>query len=126
MNADLNMKPFIGIQKVTASNKVYTDKYFIKSEDDVEYIMSEESFNEVFKEPKTLKHIINKDLKLPHQIRVLNEAKELEDRVSKLNEFVTYNDLFLSLSKDEQDRLQKQLLAMIYYLTILVERISNF
>lgn len=62
----------------------------------------------------------------PHQDRVILETRELQDKVNKLSVFITTNTIFNKLDIDEQNRLRQQLNAMIYYLTILVERINNF
>jgi hypothetical protein len=63
---------------------------------------------------------------LPHQERVLIETKELGEKVNKLYDFINNNKIFITLSLDEQTRLSQQLIAMQYYLTILIERINEF
>lgn len=62
----------------------------------------------------------------PHQKRVIVEATELAQNVEKLGLFIEDNIIFKSLSVEEKQRLSNQLLAMKYYLSILVERIENF
>ena len=56
--------------------------------------------------------------------RVVFEAKELETKCVKLNTFLEINNI--EITHDEQIRLKQQLMAMQYYLTILIERIENF
>lgn len=62
----------------------------------------------------------------PHQERVVQEARELREKSDKLYEFIDNNNIYHKLDIEEQDRLKQQLMAMQYYLTILVERIENF
>lgn len=62
---------------------------------------------------------------LPHQHRVCEEARELKKKIRDLGDF-TGTHIFNLLVEAEQDRLRQQLLAMKYYLTILIERIQNF
>lgn len=62
-----------------------------------------------------------------YQVRVCEEARELDYKISKLNSFITNPAApFVTLKEDEQTRLKQQLMAMQYYLTILIERIENF
>jgi len=95
---------------------VYEDGYVSWSPKDVfekAYVEFEE-----FKEP-------TKEL-LPHQVRVVSEAYELSDKVTKLDLFIEKNEIFDTLPLEERRRLQQQSLSMKYYLTILVQRINNF
>lgn len=61
----------------------------------------------------------------PHQQRVLDEKTELDDRSTKLQAFFS-NPIFSGLPADEQDRMQKQAVAMQAYSQVLGERIANF
>lgn len=61
----------------------------------------------------------------PHQQRVLAEQTELDDRLTKLQAFFS-NPIFSGLPEDEQDRLQKQAVAMQAYSEVLGERIAAF
>jgi hypothetical protein len=63
---------------------------------------------------------------LPHQQRVIAEANDLGDRVSKLKLFIDENEIFKGLGKDEQFRMTKQLVFMDAYFDVLKERIDNF
>ena len=63
---------------------------------------------------------------LPHQERVAQEARELREKSDKLYSFITSNNIYNGLDLNEQTRLKQQLMAMQYYLTILIERIENF
>lgn len=62
----------------------------------------------------------------PHQQRVLDEVRELTERLSKLDAFILDNPLYAGLPTDEQDRLRKQSQAMATYAGILNERIAQF
>lgn len=62
----------------------------------------------------------------PHQQRVLDEKRELDERLSKLDAFILDNPLYLQLPADEQDRLSRQSKAMAAYSDILGERIACF
>lgn len=62
----------------------------------------------------------------PHQQRVLDEKRELDERLSKLDAFILDNPLYLQLPGDEQGRLSEQSKAMAAYSGILDERIAAF
>lgn len=62
----------------------------------------------------------------PHQQRVLDEARELTERLSKLDAFILDNPVYLGLPVSERDRLSKQSKAMATYAGILNERIAQF
>lgn len=61
----------------------------------------------------------------PHQQRVVAEAAELDERISKLSAFLP-TGTFASLPEDEQGRLNAQLVAMLDYSGCLAERIAAF
>ena len=61
----------------------------------------------------------------PHQQRVVDEKTDLDDKRSKLAAFM-YQELFLSLPKDEQSRLERQFHIMTDYSNVLKERIEAF
>jgi hypothetical protein len=61
----------------------------------------------------------------PHQARVVNEKKELDDKLSKLRTFFT-GQLFAGLPEDERTRLLRQEKAMHEYSDVLGERIASF
>lgn len=61
----------------------------------------------------------------PHQQRVIDEEKELRDKLEKLTAFFN-NPIYTSLDKEEQKRLSRQAQYMDQYLHTLVERIENF
>lgn len=64
---------------------------------------------------------------LPHQQRVVDEKKELDDKILKLDTFIKNEQgPFISLSTEEQDRLRRQFTAMKSYTDILDERIQAF
>lgn len=60
---------------------------------------------------------------LPHQQRVIDEEKELNDKVSKLNNFIA-SELFKAVDSKEQDLLYQQFNAMSTYHNILKQRIN--
>jgi hypothetical protein len=61
----------------------------------------------------------------PHQQRVVDEKRELDEKLSKLSSFGT-TPLFASLPADEQGRLNRQHSVMEEYSRILGERIAAF
>ena len=61
----------------------------------------------------------------PHQQRVLDEKKELDEKSSKLNTFFN-TAIFGRLSGEEQDRLHRQYELMVQYSAMLDERIAAF
>jgi hypothetical protein len=62
---------------------------------------------------------------LPHQIRVVEEKKELDGKIDKLSAFKGAT-LFSQLDEAEQERLVRQLSCMGEYSEILQERINAF
>jgi len=62
---------------------------------------------------------------LPHQERVVKEAKELEDRLLKLVYYLANNDSD-QLTNRERYLMQKQSVYMSKYLEILHQRIKEF
>jgi len=61
----------------------------------------------------------------PHQERVVQELKDLDEKIEKLTVFIK-GDVFNTLPMDEQGRLKQQLIYMRGYSTILSERIGAF
>ena len=62
----------------------------------------------------------------PHQDRVVEEKKELDEKIVKLDLFIESNPLFQKVPLDEQNRLRSQLDVMQEYSAILKDRIANF
>lgn len=63
----------------------------------------------------------------PHQQRVVDEHRELNDKIDKLGAFIVNKpSVFLQLPWEEQDLLHRQHAAMQAYSDILVERIAGF
>lgn len=60
------------------------------------------------------------------QQRVIDEKKELDEKISKLGQFIAYNMAYTKLSDAEQTRLENQRNIMTQYSDILKERIENF
>jgi uncharacterized protein len=61
----------------------------------------------------------------PHQQRVFEEKKELDEKSGKLNTFFN-TAIFDKLSSEEQDRLHRQYEFMVRYSAVLNERIAAF
>jgi len=62
---------------------------------------------------------------LPYKSRVIEEKKELDDKLEKLKEF-TISEKFSLLPDDEQGRMNRQHAIMEDYSIVLGERIENF
>ena len=60
----------------------------------------------------------------PHVQRMVNEHKELEQRLTKLYEFIDNNPNFDGLEIEEQERLKYQRISMTEYFNILDERLK--
>ncbi len=74
--------------------------------------------------PVSLLGRINDKMK-PHQERVVTEKTELDTKREKLTAFIG-GDMYRTLDKTEQSRLNRQLEAMTLYSNILGERIAAF
>lgn len=63
----------------------------------------------------------------PHQVRAMEELLELNQRLDKLTSFIEGKGVvYLTLDKEEQERLRKQAEAMAAYQKILADRIAHF
>lgn len=63
----------------------------------------------------------------PHQQRVVDEHRELNEKIDKLGAFIVDKpQIFLRLPLEEQDLMHRQYAAMRAYSDILVERIAGF
>lgn len=62
----------------------------------------------------------------PHQQRVIDERKELDDKIKKLGSFILDNPIFLTLETEEQIDLKSQYEFMNKYLSVLDRRIGRF
>lgn len=62
----------------------------------------------------------------PYQQRVIDEKKELDDKIEKLTSFLTNDEQRSKVSDQEADRMQRQLDCMNAYSGILGERIDAF
>lgn len=63
---------------------------------------------------------------LPHQLRVLEEKMDLDQRIAKLDAFIDSNTSFAAVDKEERARLVRQLDVMHELAVILRERIAHF
>ena len=71
------------------------------------------------------KHGLKKEEVLPpHVQRMVNEHKELEQRLTKLSRFIDFGASFGALEVEEQERLKKQRVSMDEYFHILDERLG--
>jgi hypothetical protein len=61
----------------------------------------------------------------PFQVRVIEERKDLDDKLTKLNTFIV-GDKFMDLPDEERLRLRRQASAMEEYSKILGDRIAAF
>lgn len=61
----------------------------------------------------------------PHQVRVVEEKAELDEKLTKLTDFLT-TEFCLSLPFKERGRLKQQHSVMTEYSSVLGERISAF
>jgi len=62
----------------------------------------------------------------PHQQRVVDEKTELDEKITKLGEFIESSPIFAGLPDDERERLVRQKSCMGEYSEILGERIAAF
>jgi hypothetical protein len=62
----------------------------------------------------------------PHQQRVVDEKKELDEKLDKLKAFIEVNPIFKKLPEDERRRLNRQFDVMAEYSGILSQRIAAF
>ena len=62
---------------------------------------------------------------LPHQFRVVEEKKELDEKIEKLDAFIASNK-FNGVGTDERGRMRKQILIMEKYSQVLGDRIKHF
>jgi hypothetical protein len=62
----------------------------------------------------------------PHQQRVVDEKKELDEKLDKLKSFIETSQIFSGLPSDERKRLGRQFDVMAEYSSILSQRILAF
>lgn len=62
----------------------------------------------------------------PHQKRVIDEKRELDEKLVKLSDFINASPIFAGLSATEQANLKAQRTAMEAYSCILADRIVGF
>ena len=62
----------------------------------------------------------------PHQERVVQEKKELDEKAKKLSDFIGLNPIFGNIEPAEQERLKEQCEVMWQYSEILGKRIAAF
>jgi len=62
----------------------------------------------------------------PHQQRVIQEKKQLDEKIQALVKFICSSPVFDSLDENEKNKLRDQRDAMTEYSDILGDRISSF
>ena len=62
----------------------------------------------------------------PHQQRVIDEKRDLDEKLGKLQAFIDSNPVFSGLPIEDQSHLKSQLSAMELYSSILADRIARF
>ncbi|WP_260863384.1 crAss001_48 related protein [Citrobacter sp. Marseille-Q6884] len=62
----------------------------------------------------------------PHQQRVVCESEELQEKITKLENFVSTNPAYQKMQTDDRVLLSAQLAAMTAYNRILQARIMKF
>ncbi len=63
---------------------------------------------------------------LPYQQRVVDEKKDLDEKLDKLKAFIETNPTFKDIHADERGRLGRQFDTMAEYSSILSQRIAAF
>ena len=139
------MKRYLGIKEVGAEemqldkfqlmhpgrvvNPISGDKvngYCVTYEDGYQGWSPRDTFEKAYREVCDRIDSEGKTLQ-PHQERVVNEAEELKEKIIKLMVFISKDNVVYESLKDiEKIDLKQQLLAMQYYLTILIRRINRF
>jgi hypothetical protein len=61
-----------------------------------------------------------------HELRVVNEKIELDEKIVNLGKFISENPVFATLPAEERERLVRQKSCMTEYSDILQERIVAF
>ena len=124
------MKEYIGVKLIRAEPELNSGEPKVREGYKVVY---SDGYTSWF--PKNVFEESYKEVKFPTNIkkadslvegRLVVETLELENKVYKLQFFIDTDDVYQKLPEEEQSRLNQQLLAMKYYLTILVERLENF
>lgn len=61
-----------------------------------------------------------------HQQLVVDEKRELDERLAKLDAFILDNPIWTTLDDDEKERMARQSKAMAQYSQVLGERVAAF
>lgn len=112
---------YIGTKQVTAwpQDKDGKEGYAVKYADGYTSWSPKEVFEAAYIDIGHVSHLP------PHQQRVIGEKAVLDDKLIKLRQFFDA-PLFAGLPTDEQDRLQRQAVAMTMYSELLAARIAAF
>ena len=86
--------------------------------------------------PRLVRHLLNlrratvsptPETKMqPHQQRVVDEKSELDEKATKLSDFIGNNPMFEKLDPEEQERMKVQNDLMWQYSEVLGQRIAAF
>lgn len=63
---------------------------------------------------------------LPHQQRVIDEKRDLDEKRTKLLEFIQNSPIYATLNESDQTLLTEQFEVMTHYSVILGSRIEHF
>lgn len=66
-----------------------------------------------------------KDKYPPHVQRMIDEYKELDDRINKLASFINTNSIFKTLQDEERENMKAQLIWMHKYISVLANRLRR-
>lgn len=68
---------------------------------------------------------LKKDKYPSHVQRMIDEYKELDDRINKLASFINTNPIFETLQNEEREDMKAQLIWMHKYINVLANRLRR-
>ena len=68
---------------------------------------------------------LKKDKYPSHVQRMIDEYKELDDRINKLASFINTNPIFETLQNEEREDIKAQLIWMHKYINVLANRLRR-
>lgn len=68
---------------------------------------------------------LKKDKYPSHVQRMIDEYKELDDRINKLASFINTNPIFETLQNEEREDMKAQLMWMHKYINVLANRLRR-
>lgn len=72
------------------------------------------------------RNVADVSVEVSYQDRVVEEKRELDEKIEKLTAFIFKGSAYKTLPEDEQNRLNRQHAIMTGYSQVLGERIANF